>query len=71
VSDLKGFGFQVGGSIGEGISVGGDYLFGIGPNGMTYQGGQISIAATLGLLFDFDIHALATFAAGWDSDTGW
>jgi RHS repeat-associated protein len=77
VSNLKGFGIDLGASVGprpfEPIAVGGDFLAGFENAGHGYatipytgwQGNlQISDGAPL------EIHGLATWTSGWDSDNG-
>jgi hypothetical protein len=60
VSQLKGIGGQVGGSFGEGITAGGDFVFGQG-----YVGGQATIGIGGGL--PAEIHGGGTVTIGWTS----
>jgi|YelNatPaOPRAMG01_1025707.scaffolds.fasta_scaffold00311_3 RHS repeat-associated protein len=70
VHELKGLGFELGGSVGgDPVSIGCDFVAGIGPGGFSYAGGEFSLSASLGLLVT--VHALVTYTAGWDTDGGW
>lgn len=76
VHDLKGLSLQAGASvgvpfIGAGLSGGFDFAGGVGLHSdkFNYKGIQANIAGSLGLLFE--LHAVVTLAAGWDTDGGW
>src|SRR5690606_5091639 len=70
VSNLKGVGAQTGGSIDVGVSIGGDYVGGVSPEGISYHGGQANFGYGVAL-FGAKIHHGFSGTAGWDSETGW
>jgi RHS repeat-associated protein len=64
VGQLKGLGGQTGGSGGEGMSLGGDAVYGSG-----YGGGQFNFGTSVGV--PWEAHSYGTLTAGFDSDRRW
>ncbi len=67
VNDLRGGSIQAGGSLGEGVVVGGDYIVGLNNDGsVSYQGFELN--AGLGLGMPIDLHLLGQLSTGIATD---
>jgi hypothetical protein len=63
VNDLKGGSIQAGGSFGEGLVLGGDYIVGLNGKGMpSYQGVEVNLGIGGGL--PLDLHVLGSLSTG-------
>jgi len=72
VDQLKGLGFQMGGSAGEAITGGADFVGGLDNDlKVSYTGGQVGIGLGAKVPFPGEVHVMGTLTGGWDSDNGW
>jgi hypothetical protein len=74
VNQLKGLGYAVGASAGEGVTAGGDFVWGFDDkldDDIPYTGVSFNFGPGIKVPFPGEFHAGFTLTAGWDSDNGW